>query len=82
MRRTQVYLRDEQDTELKRLAERTGRGQSELFRDAIDLLLARQSACDRRDAFRGACGMWSGRDDVVADMAEARASIRARFAAD
>lgn len=79
MQRTQVYLRDEQDAGLKRLAQRTGRGQSALIREAIDLLLRREAAEDWREAFRGARGMWAGRDDLDAEMAQVRASVRARF---
>ncbi|QLH38884.1 MAG: ribbon-helix-helix domain-containing protein [Defluviicoccus sp.] len=78
MQRTQVYLRDEQNAGLKRLAQRTGRGQSALIREAIDLLLRREVAEDWREAFRGASGMWAGRD-LDAEMAQVRTSVYARF---
>lgn len=75
MFRTQLYLTEVQNERLKRLARASGRSQSELIREAIDRLLAEALAGDWRERLRGARGMWRGRDDLDAVMAEARRSM-------
>jgi Arc/MetJ-type ribon-helix-helix transcriptional regulator len=63
MVRTQVYLTEEQDRGLKRLAESSGRKQSELIREAVERLLAEHRPKDWREALEGVRGMWADRDD-------------------
>lgn len=64
MVRTQVYLTDEERSELAALAEATGKKQSELIREAVDRLIE-QSAAKRRDTVLDrAAGMWKDRDDL------------------
>ena len=43
MKRTQIYIEDDQDTRLERRAQVEGRTKSALIRDAIDQYLARRS---------------------------------------
>src|SRR2546421_228044 len=49
MRRTTVYLRDEQAIQLKRAANKWGRSEAELIRDGVDLILAK-TRIDHRSA--------------------------------
>ena len=44
MKRTQIYLDDEQDRRLENRARATGRTKSALIREAIDRLLSRERA--------------------------------------
>jgi Arc/MetJ-type ribon-helix-helix transcriptional regulator len=64
MVRTQVYLTEEQDRGLKSLAERCGRSQSALIREAIDRLLAENRPRDWHEALEAVRGMWADRDDL------------------
>ncbi|MDT8439952.1 MAG: ribbon-helix-helix protein, CopG family [Wenzhouxiangellaceae bacterium] len=64
MERTQVYLTREQRRELKRLAARSGKRQSELIRDAIDALVADADRHHWKSDMMAAAGLWAGRDDL------------------
>ncbi len=64
MIRTQIYLTDQQRSELAILAKMRGKKQSELIREAIDRLLA-QSSCEKRQkALAEAAGLWKDRADL------------------
>lgn len=71
MVRTQIYLTEEEQHGLRALSRRTGRTQSELIREAIDLLLSQQEGSDRLALLRQARGLWSERVDLP-DFAELR----------
>ena len=75
MVRTQLYLTDGQNEQLKRLARASGRSPSELVREAIDRMLATPAGDGWKERLRGACGMWQGRGDLDETMAEARRSL-------
>ena len=64
MIRSQVYLTKEERQALARLADETGRPQSELIREAIDAFLARQAPRDRRVRLQRALGLWRERSDL------------------
>ncbi len=64
MERTQVYLSRDQRTGLASLATRSGKNKSELIREAVDGLLAREAAATRKDALARVAGMWRDRDDL------------------
>jgi predicted DNA-binding protein len=66
MRRTQIYLTDEEQQGLAHLAQRTGRKQSAIIRQAIDELLARSGSEDKLARIRRAKGIWKGRRDMDA----------------
>jgi Ribbon-helix-helix protein, copG family len=65
MRRTQIYLDDEQRRKLDRVAKRTHRTVSELIREAIDV---RYGAAPKEDFLEalidGAFGVWKDRTDL------------------
>lgn len=64
MQRTQIYLTTEEQQGLRQLAERSGRTQSDLIREAIDHYLLERSPDDRRALLARAGGLWAGRSDL------------------
>jgi hypothetical protein len=64
MVRTQVYLSEEQEYGLKRLAASTGRKQSELIREAVESYLAAHRPKDWKEGLETVRGMWADRDDL------------------
>ena len=79
MRRTQIYLDDQQRRKLERVAKRTHRTLSDLIREAID---ARYTATPKEDfleALRsGAFGVWKERKDLGTTDAYVRRQRRGR----
>jgi hypothetical protein len=66
MRRTQIYLDDQQVVQLKAAARTSSKTVSEIVRDAIDEKLARsQEPDDFERALAGAAGVWARRRDLV-----------------
>ena len=74
MERTQVYLTHEQRRELKKLAARSGRRQSELIREAIDLLVADAELSNWKSGMMAAAGLWANRSDLP-DFARLRTEL-------
>jgi hypothetical protein len=65
MRRTQIYLDDEQILELKRRARQARRRVSAIIREAIDEKLAEPvPSVESDDAFKAAFGIWRDRTDL------------------
>jgi Arc/MetJ-type ribon-helix-helix transcriptional regulator len=66
MIRTQVYLSKEQEQALKSLALTSGSRQSELIREAVDLLLSKKNANQNqwKQALHNIKGIWSGDDNA------------------
>ena len=65
MRRTQIYLDDEQVAQLRMAARTSSKSVSEIIRDAIDEKLARPSEPDDFErALAAAAGIWAGRADL------------------
>ena len=64
MVRTQIYLTEKEKSHLGRLSKRTGKSQSEIIRQAIDLFAERYVSQDRRVCLRKARGMWKDRLDL------------------
>ena len=74
MKRTQIYLTDEQRDSLGNQAARTGRPMSELIREALDEYLGRHADEHRREVLRAAAGLWADRSDL-AQLEDARATL-------
>ena len=64
MRRTQIYLEDEQDKELTRLAHERGRTKSALIRDAIRQSYPRRLSTEERlKILEETAGAWKDREE-------------------
>ncbi|MBN1554739.1 MAG: ribbon-helix-helix domain-containing protein [Phycisphaerae bacterium] len=64
MVRTQIYLTKEERTGLSTISKVTGKKQSELIREALDMFLG-LSEDDRREAILNeAAGLWKNRRDL------------------
>ena len=64
MIRTQIYLTDQQRAELAVIAEHMGKKQSEIIREAIDLLIDQNRQHRKKTALKEAAGIWKNRDDL------------------
>ena len=64
MIRTQIYLTENQRDELAAIAKTVGKKQSELIRDAIDLLIDQAGSSRRELVLREAAGIWKDRTDI------------------
>ena len=64
MVRTQIYLTEEERDALNALAEATGKKQSELIREAVDLLIDIAAGSSRDVILENAEGIWRDRDDL------------------
>ena len=64
MVRTQIYLTEDQRAEVAAIADRSGKRQSEIIREAVDRFIEQKSR-DRREAIlRDAAGIWRDRTDL------------------
>jgi predicted DNA-binding protein len=64
MQRTQIYLSDAERQGLQALAQRCGRSQSALIREAIDSFLELHQPQSRLARLRQGRGLWANRDDL------------------
>lgn len=64
MIRTQIYLTDEENSAVTRLAAATGEGKSEIIRNAIDEFIARHDTTSRLSRIQSAFGIWKNKKDV------------------
>ena len=64
MVRTQIYLTERQRDELAAIAKTVGKKQSELIREAVDLLIDQSGRSRREAVLRKAAGIWEDRKDL------------------
>lgn len=64
MERTQIYLTEKERKILKAMADRQGRSQSALIREAVDRYIDRDQERSRLEYLREARGIWADRDDL------------------
>lgn len=82
MRKAQVFLREDQIAALKKVARETGRKQSEVIREGVDLAIKAANdakAQDWKAAMLSAAGIWKDRDDFDEIFAERRRRSRERM---
>lgn len=81
MQKAQVFLRDDQKTELRVIAELTGRKQSELIRRGVDMAIeeAKKMQTSWQDGWLRACGVWKEREDIASLLTDYRAEMNARI---
>lgn len=61
--RSQIYLTEEERRNLKLISKQTGRTQSDLIREAVDLLISRKMKKDSVDKRLQAFGLWKDNDN-------------------
>jgi hypothetical protein len=66
MLESEINLTEKERDALAEIAQRTGKSQTELVRDAIDHLIAEFQKEDRRSLMRRARGIWKDRQDLPA----------------
>ena len=64
MVRTQIYLTEQERSDLIALAAASGKTQSELIRDAVDDLIAKFGKTRRQAVLNSAAGIWKDRKDL------------------
>lgn len=64
MVRTQIYLTEDQRAEIAEIANRSGRRQSEVIREALDRFIEQKGRHRREAVLREAAGIWRGRSDL------------------
>ena len=65
MIRTQVYLEESANKALRSLALQTGKKQSELIREAIDMLISNEHDNNPKNRLQRAKGLWKDRKDLI-----------------
>jgi Arc/MetJ-type ribon-helix-helix transcriptional regulator len=80
MVRTQVYLTEEQERGLKQLAASSGMKQSELIREAVDLLLSKRNQRSGLKSLEPMFGMWADRPEMDHFVRDLREQADARLA--
>jgi len=64
MVRTQIYLTENERSRLTRMADVTGKKQSELIREAVDRYLDLATGHRRDKVLQAAGGLWKNRQDL------------------
>ena len=64
MVRTQIYLTENQRAEVAAIADRSGKRQSEIIREAVDRFIEQKSRGRREAILRDAAGIWRDRTDL------------------
>jgi hypothetical protein len=64
MIRTQVYLTERERIGLQKAAHDTGKKQSELIRDAVDLFLEQTTSVWRENILKEAAGIWQDHTEL------------------
>ena len=64
MIRTQIYLTEQERDGSRALAAESGKKQSELIREAIDSLIGKLGAKQRKAVISRVAGMWKDRKDL------------------
>ena len=65
MVRTQIYLTEQQRKELAEIGKSQGKKQSELIREAIDILIEQSSELRKRQILEITAGIWRNREDLA-----------------
>ncbi len=64
MKRTQIYLSEDENSKIQRIAKSENRSKSDIIREAIDSYLIAKNKTIRKKQFKDAFGIWKDRDDL------------------
>lgn len=72
MKRTQIYLTEEEKKAIEKLSDERGTTQSHIIREAIGQYLEEITVEEKRKRLTAAAGMWKDKDDIpdVRDLRE------------
>ena len=71
MIRSQIYLTENERDSLKNISSETGRSQSDLIREAVDIFIKKISKKNNNEQRQEAFGMWKEKNDIP-DLKELR----------
>ena len=81
MQKAQVFLREDQKTDLKNIARQTGARQSELIRRGVDMVIeaSQKEQSDWQNAWANACGIWQEHDGLENTLSDMREQLNDRI---
>jgi len=78
MIRSQIYLTENERDSLKNISSETGRSQSDLIREAVDIFIKKISKKNNNELRQEAFGIWKEKSDIP-DLKELRTEFDRRF---
>jgi len=78
MIRSQIYLTENERDSLKKISRETGRSQSDLIREAVDIFIKKISKKNNNEKRQEAFGIWKEKSDFP-DLKELRNEIDRKF---
>lgn len=84
MKRTQIYLTEEEKAAIEKLSDERGTTQSDIIREAIEHYLEEVTLEEKRSRLMAAAGMWKDKEDIpdVREMREGWGRRMKRFGLD
>lgn len=64
MKRTQIYLTEEEKKAIEKLSDERGTTQSNIIREAIDEYVAKEKAKPKKKSIMDFAGIWKDKEDI------------------